>query len=170
MIKNISLLILFFILIVSSSCKKTYKNPPHNVVINEIMPVNSSTVTDEYGEYDDWIELFNRSASAIDLSGYLLTDNKKELSKWVFPQGTSISGNSYLIIWTDADSTQWGLHTNFKLSSSGEEVVLSKPDESIIDKVTFSDHSLETSYSRNPNGTGDFKWQKPTFNKTNNIP
>jgi hypothetical protein len=105
MIKKISFLTLFLIVLAYSSCKKTYKNPPHDVVINEIMPVNSFTITDEYGEYDDWIELFNMSAAAIDLSGYFLTDNKKELSKWVIPQGTSISGNSYLIIWTDADST-----------------------------------------------------------------
>jgi hypothetical protein len=170
MIKNISFLTLFFIILVSYSCKKTYKNPQHDVVINELMPVNSFTVTDEYGEYDDWIELFNKSSATIDLSGYFLSDNKNDLSKWVFPQGTSISGNSYLIIWADGDSTQWGLHTNFKLSSSGEKVVLSKPDDTIIDKVTYPANSLETSYSRSPNGTGDFRWQKPTFNKTNNIP
>jgi hypothetical protein len=170
MIKYLSFSILFFCLLVLPSCKKIYETPEHDVVINEIMPVNSITVTDEYGEYDDWIELYNLSSSTIDISGYFLTDNKKELSKWVFPQGTSISGKGYLIIWADADSTQWGLHTNFKLSSSGEEVVLSKPDAAIIDKVAFPAHTLETSYSKSPNGSGDFKWQRPTFNKSNDTP
>jgi hypothetical protein len=164
----ISTLIIF--LSVLTSCKKTYETPPHDVVINELMPVNNTTITDEYGEYDDWIELFNLSSSTVDISGYFLTDNKKELTKWVFPHGTSIPGKGYLIIWADADSTQWGLHTNFKLSSSGEEVVLSKPDATIIDKVTYPAHSMETSYSKSPNGTGDFIWKKPTFNKSNDTP
>jgi hypothetical protein len=163
----ISTLIIF--LPVITSCKKTYETPPHDVVINELMPVNNTTITDEYGEYDDWIELFNLSSSTVDISGYFLTDSKKELTKWVFPQGTSIPGKGYLIIWADADSTQWGLHTNFKLSSSGEELVLSKPDATIIDKVKYPAHSVETSYSKIPNGTGDFIWKKPTFNKSNDT-
>ena len=41
------------------------------------MPVNSSTVTDFDGEFDDWIELFNLSAAPMDLSGYYLSDTKK---------------------------------------------------------------------------------------------
>lgn len=170
MIKYFSISALFLCLLVHSSCKKTYETPQHDVVINELMPVNTVTITDEYGEYDDWIELYNLTSSTIDISGYFLTDNKKELSKWAFPKGTSISGKGYLIVWTDADSTQWGLHTNFKLSSSGEDVILSRPDAVIIDKVTFPAHSVETSYSKSPNGTGNFIWKKPTFNKSNDTP
>ena len=44
------------------------------VVINEFMASNSTTARDQDGEYDDWIELYNNSSSAIDLSGYYLTD------------------------------------------------------------------------------------------------
>jgi hypothetical protein len=163
--------LLFFALVllinISNSCKKTYEVAVADIVINELMPVNSTTVTDEYAEYDDWIELFNLSASTIDLSGYFLSDNKKELSKWQFPDGTEIAGNGYLIIWADGDSTQIGLHTNYKLSSTGEDVVLSDPDNTIIDKVSFPAQSQELSYSRNPNGTGAFNWKTPTYNKSN---
>jgi len=60
------------------------------------------------------------------------------------------------------------LHANFKLSSAGEEAVLAKPDQTVIDKVTFPAPTVEWSYSRVPNGTGSFKWQQPTFNKSNN--
>ena len=109
------------------------------------------------------------TGSAVDLSGYYLSDSKKKLSKWQFPQGTSIAGNGYLIIWADKDTTQFGLHANFKLSSGGEEVLLSKPDVSVIDKVVFPAQNLELSFSRSPNGTGSFKWQTPTFNRSNDM-
>ena len=108
--------------------------------------------------------------SAKDISGYFLSDNKDHFSKWVFPAGTSIPGNGYLIIWADDDSAQVGLHANFKLSSLGEEVLLSLPDGTLTDKVIFPGQSIELSFSRNPDGTGSFRWQTPTFNSSNNIP
>lgn len=167
MIKKIAFSGIILTILISYSCKKTYEGTGADVVINELMPVNSTTVTDLYGQYDDWIEIYNLTGSSIDLSGYYLSDNKKELSKWQFPQSTSIAANGYLIIWADDDTTQVGLHANFKLSSSGEDAVLSKPDLTIIDKISFPAQNLELSYSRSPNGSGSFKWQKPTFNKSN---
>jgi hypothetical protein len=169
MIKKRGLMALLLILILTYACKKTYETVPSDVVINELMPVNSTTIADNYGEYDDWIEIFNLSTSTIDLSGYYLSDNHKKPSKWQIPNGTSIVGKGYLIIWADGDSTQFGLHTNFKLSSEGEEAVLTKPDLTITDKVSFPAPTGELSYSRVPNGTGSFKWQSPTFNKSNNA-
>ena len=169
MIKKRGLMALLLILILTYSCKKTYETVHSDVVINELMPVNSTTIADNYGEYDDWIEIFNLSTSTIDLSGYYLSDNHKKPSKWQIPNGTSIVGKGYLIIWADGDSTQFGLHTNFKLSSEGEEAVLTKPDLTITDKVSFPAPTGELSYSRVPNGTGSFKWQSPIFNKSNNA-
>jgi hypothetical protein len=165
--KKISYVTITLILFVSFSCKKTYEIPDSDVVINEVMPVNSTTIADQNGEYDDWIELYNLSSVSIDLSGYFLTDSKKNLSKWRFPSGTVIVATSYLIVWADEDTTQAGLHTNFKLSSAGEDVILSKPDNTMTDKVTYPDQTLQLSYSRVPNGKGDFIWQTPTYNISN---
>jgi len=169
MIKKLSLLSAFFITLIIYSCKKTYEIPPSDVVINELMPVNKTTVADNYGEFDDWIELFNLSEASIDLSGYYVSDNHKKPEKWRIPQGTTIAGRGYLIIWADGDSTQSGLHTNFKLSSSGEEAVLTRPDLKIVNKVSFTAQALELSYSRVPNGIGAFKWKTPTYNKSNDY-
>jgi hypothetical protein len=131
------------------------------------MPVNSFTAADQNGEYDDWIELYNLSSSPVNLSGYYLSDSKKEPGKWKFPQGTTITAKGYLIIWADNDTTETGLHANFKLSSAGEDALISDPEKTILDKTTFPAQALELTWSRVPNGTGEFKWQAPTFNKTN---
>lgn len=156
-------------MIIQSSCEKTKDPTVGDVVINEIMSINSSTVADQNGEFDDWIELFNLSANNIDVSGYYLSDKSSNLLKWQIPSGTTISGNGYLIIWADKDSMQIGLHSNFKLSSDGEVVILSKSDGIILDEIVYPAQTLELSYSRLPNGTGSFKWQNATFGKTNDY-
>lgn len=167
MIKKISLVTLYLIFILSVSCKKTYENSQINIVINEVMPVNSATQEDPDGEYDDWIEIYNLTDASIDLSGFCLSDDKKDPSKWRFPDNTKISPKGYLIIWADDDFYQQGLHANFKLSSTGETVLISDPDELEIDKMSYPEQNLELSYARVPNGTGDFKWKSPSFSSSN---
>jgi len=161
------LLLLIIIVSLVLSCKKTYEIAPSDIVINELMPVNTTTVPDNYGEFNDWIELYNKSVSSADISGYFISDNHDKQAKWRLPQGTTIAGKGYLIIWADKDTTEYGLHANFKLSSSGEEVVLSRPDMQMIDRVKFPEQTRELSYSRIPNGTGAFQWKTPTFNRSN---
>jgi hypothetical protein len=168
MVKHKILIRFLIFLIILSSCKKTIVFVKTEIVINELMPVNTTIAIDQNGEYDDWIELYNLSPETIDVSGYFLTDNKSNISKWKIPDGTSISGYGYLIIWADKDTTQAGLHANFKLSSLGEKLVLSKPDRTLIDEAVYPAQGYELSYSRNPDGTGEFVWQNPTFNRSNN--
>lgn len=162
MIRNITKSCCLIIIILSGSCKKTYDIDA--VVINELMAVNSFTASDQNGQFDDWIELHNITSDAVDISGYYLSDSKSNPLKWKIPAGTSITPNGYLIIWADKDTTQSGLHANFKLSSLGENLVLSKPDKSTLDKVTYPPQTMELSYARHPDGSGDFRWQYPTYN------
>ncbi len=139
-----------------------------DVVINEILPKNSQNGADQDGDYDDWIELYNPATIDQDISGYYLTDSKKNPTKWKFPTGTKITANGYLIVWADEDSTHVsGLHTNYKLSADGENVVLLSPTQEVINLVEYPTTVLEQSYARKPNGTGDFQWSVPTFNKSN---
>ncbi len=139
-----------------------------DVVINEILPKNSQNGADQDGDYDDWIELYNPATIDQDISGYYLTDSKKNPTKWKFPTGTKITANGYLIVWADEDSTHVsGLHTNYKLSADGENIVLLSPTQEVINLVEYPTTVLEQSYARKPNGTGDFQWSVPTFNKSN---
>jgi hypothetical protein len=158
----------FLMLIIQNSCNRDDGNKPDKtVVINEFMAINTVTVADQDGEYDDWIELFNLTNGEIDLSGYYLTDSKKNLTKWKFPDGTSITAEGYLIVWADKDTTQLGLHANFKLSSLGERVILLSPDVEVLDKIEYEAQTKELAYARVPNGTGDFVWQAATFGYSN---
>ena len=137
------------------------------VVINELLPVNQNAGSDQNGQFDDWVELYNLTDEAVDLSGHYLSDSKKNPAKWQFPDGTAIAANGYLIVWADGDTLQVGLHTNYKLSSEGEKVLLLTPDLKIKDEVEYPATDVQQSWARIPNGTGGFQWTVPTFNGSN---
>ncbi|MBT5089481.1 MAG: T9SS type A sorting domain-containing protein [Flavobacteriales bacterium] len=137
------------------------------LVINEIMAGNFSAVADQNGEYDDWVELYNGSSSAINLNGFHLSDNENDLMKWTFPN-VSISANGYLIIWCDtAGTSQSGLHTTYRLSADQEEVYLSDPSGNTIDAVHYVNMPTDKGYARVPNGIGVMQYQMQTYDATN---
>lgn len=138
-----------------------------DIVINELLPKNSQYGSDQDGEYDDWIELYNPANVDQDISGYYLSDSKKDPTKWMLPEGTTIGKLDYLIIWCDGDTLQTGLHTNYKLSADGENVVLLDRDLNVIDLAEYPMTVVEQSWARKPNVTGDFVWSVPTFNQSN---
>jgi len=138
-----------------------------SLVINELMAENETTIIDQDGEFEDWIELYNNSDSEISLNGYYLSDDISEPTKWTFPD-TVIAPQKYLIVWTDKDEEQTGLHTNFKLSSFGETVILSDADQIVIDEISFGAQMVDISFGRFPNGTGTFKDMSPSF-ETDNL-
>lgn len=139
------------------------------VVINEILASNSSTAYDAAGESDDYIELYNNSANLISCANLYLSDDFTNPLKWQFPGSASISPNSFLIIWADNDTTQPGLHANFKLSSTGEELMLSYPGGIVLDSLIFGAQTTDISLQRCPNGAGSFIATVPTYNSTNCV-
>lgn len=56
-----------------------------SVIINEFMAINDDTLLDGNGESSDWIELYNTGMQDINLSGWRLTDDADDLTKWMFP-------------------------------------------------------------------------------------
>lgn len=141
-----------------------------DVAINEFMASNDGSISDGAGEYDDWIELYNKGNEAIDLSGYFLSDDEGDITKWQFPDNTTIEPDGYLIIWADDDEEQTTadeLHANFKLSAGGEQILLVNADQEIIDLIAFNEQQTDASFARIPNGTGDFQFRTETFNANN---
>lgn len=140
-----------------------------DIVINELMADNEVSVQDPSGEYDDWLELYNNSDITVDLSGWHMSDDENELNEWAFPEGTTIEADGYLIVWCDEDLEQDGLHADFKLSSGGETVYLSTSGLEIMQAITYEEATMDESFSRVPNGTGDFVWQEHTYNGPNST-
>lgn len=138
------------------------------IVINELLADNVGKERDEYGATEDWAELYNTSNKILNLYGCFLTDELNQLNKWSFPNGTYLAPNSYLTVWLDDDSTQQILHTNFNLSKDSGHVLLSLPNQTILDSVSYGAQTTNVSYGRYPNGTGSFIGMNRTLGLVNN--
>lgn len=135
---------------------------------------------DNFGQCSDWVELYNPTGAAIDLSGYYLTDRINNLTKWPFPDGSNIGANGFLRIWCsarpgDVPFDNNNLHTNFRIAQvdQGEVVALVAPDgTTIIDQFAFdSSYQLGHSVGRMPDGgDGWFIFTQPSINAANAGP
>jgi hypothetical protein len=135
--------------------------------INELMSSNGSTVMSGYGLYSDWIEIYNSGNQIVDLGGIYITDDAANLMKYRFPygQGLEITPGGYFLVWAD-DSANTD-HTNFKLSSTGETLVLVDTNgTSIIDSVSFPALGADQSWGRSVDGIGSFQ----IFNQGSSTP
>lgn len=132
-----------------------------SVVINEVVASNSTGDTDEAGEFDDWIELYNNTDSAISLHGYYLTDVLTEPAKWPLPD-TLLPAGAYLIVWADKDQEQGPMHANFKVSALSETLALVNSEFEVVDSVLIANVPTDMAFARVPNGTGSFVVQEPT--------
>ena len=144
-------------------------NTEAQITINEFMASNTGVIVDpDYNESADWLELYNSGASAVNISGYYLTDNFNDPVKWQIPDGTSVEAGGFLIIW--ADSYDTGLHTSFNISASGEELAIYSPSGDIIDSVSFGAQEPNISMGRKTDGAAEWVYfNEATPGATNNT-
>lgn len=135
---------------------------PQNIVINEVMSSNSSTIYDEDGDASDWIELYNSGSGQINLDGYHLSDDSSDIKKWQFGNVTIDPGSHLLIFASDKDTLNTYWHTNFKISASGEEIILSDSGGSIIDRIFVPASETDISFGRTSDGASAWMFQEPS--------
>ncbi|MFZ0035145.1 MAG: lamin tail domain-containing protein [Sedimentisphaerales bacterium] len=149
------------------------------LVINEFMASNNSSsgIRDEWGDYDDWIEIYNYGSEAINIAGMHLTDNPVDepLPWWDVPSdnpaATIIPAGGYLLIWADKQQSQGTLHANFALSGSGEQIGLYDAGGNLIDSITFGAQEQNKSYGCLPDGSEYWHvFDNPTPGRSNGIP
>ena len=140
--------------------------PASTVIINEVMAANFFGVTDEDTDVEDWVELYNTSAAAVDLSGWGLSNKPASPFRWVFPTGTSLASKGYLRVWLskkDRVASRTNLHANFNLDNGADEVLLSAPSGTVTgvlrDRVVVPLTRQDVSLCRMPNGSAASSFQ-----------
>lgn len=166
-------LVLFMITIIIAGFSSTSRA---QVVINEFSCSNLSQFIDNHSDYGDWIELYNTSASIVSLTGYYLSDDSINHTKWQFPAGITIAGNGFLRVWASSRNEVVGTtcHTNFSLKqtkNNNEWVVLCDPSGNFVDyKEMTQVTQLGHSYGRTQNGANNWSiFTTPTPNASNNT-
>jgi len=160
-----SIIIFLFIIIIFNNFIKS-----ENLFFNEIMSRNDIIHKDNDGDFTDWIEIYNASTSQVNLDGYILTDNPNLLSKWTFGPIT-IFPDSFIIIYAsdkDRSALVNDLHTNFKIKSSGEVLILSDQNGEIIDSLFTGLIPSNFSKGRQPDGSNNWVYfENPSPGKSN---
>ena len=115
-----------FLIVIFLGSGRVFADP----IVSEFMAINDATLTDEDGDFSDWIEIYNVSNQSVYLDGWFLTDDETRLERWRFPD-IMIEAGGYLIVFaSNKNRINPGneLHANFRLSGQGEYLALVKPD------------------------------------------
>lgn len=147
--------------------------------INEFMATgspfyNELVIEGEAASGSDWLELFNTTNDTIRLvqGRWFVTDTLGNPEGWELPD-TMILPRGYLIIWCDDfDTTITQMHSNFRLSSSGEHLGLFYNPQDLpimaIDTLRYTTQFAGQSQARFPDGTVNWIFSvNPTPNAAN---
>ena len=139
------------------------------LILNEAMASNKSVIFDDYGEYSDWIELYNDGEAEISLKNYFISDSPDNKTKGVLPD-IRIGAKQYLIIWASGrnvyNAETNSLHLPFKLSKAGETVSLFSMSGSELGRITLPE--MPSDISAGPDDDGNtFLLAEPTPGEKN---
>jgi uncharacterized repeat protein (TIGR02543 family) len=147
------------------------------VMINEVNAGNWKDRLDEDGDAEDWVELYNPGSSAVNLTGYGLSNKTATPFLWAFPAGTTVAARSYLTVWlSKKDRAVAGreLHANFNLDNGGDSVYLTASNATaagiLVDSATPPLVKTDQSWCRMPSGAATSPFmvcEQPSFNAAN---
>ncbi|MDG1330902.1 MAG: CotH kinase family protein [Crocinitomicaceae bacterium] len=137
-------------LIVSFSSYSFAQQPA--IVINEILASNDEAYSDGFGEFDDWIELYNSTDERIDLGGMFLTDDLDDPTRYRIPERedkwTTIAPKGYALYWADGDPEQGDRHMDFRLKKKKGIVALFDHDTILVDMIKYQMQETDISFGR----------------------
>jgi hypothetical protein len=137
--------------------------PP--IWLNEVQAANLTGPTDNFGEHDPWVELYNAGTNTISLSGFYLGTNYPGVTNWAFPTNASIAPRQFLTVWLDGQPAQTNgsvLHANFRLDAAGGKLALARLVNGlpqIVDYLNYLPLPANHSY-------GDFPDGQPFYRQT----
>ncbi|MGC8990187.1 MAG: lamin tail domain-containing protein, partial [Verrucomicrobiia bacterium] len=138
------------------------------VRLNEILASNAS-FTNAAGLTPDYVELANIASRDVDLSGWSLTDDSSNPRRYVFPAGSVIPANGFLVMECEGSSPASRTNVGFDLPASGGTLMLFAPTDTItpVDSVRFGLQVTDLSIGRTGHGTGNWTLTVPTFGADN---
>ena len=147
------------------------------IVINEFSCSNYSL--NIAGDNEDFVELFNQTANAVDIGGWYLSDNIDIPTKFEIPAGTIVPPNGFIMVMCSGEAQAGNLYaggflnTNFRIHQCKEEsVVLTDNTGTIVESHTYgsdiSTNQEDHSWARDADGVGDWRvCTAPTPNASN---
>jgi hypothetical protein len=134
------------------------------LVINEVLPINA-TLQNPDGSFAGWVELFNPSGTAVDVSDMSFSDDPGTPRKFVFPGGATVPAGGYLVTFFNPLAVPSATNTGFGLPALGGGVYLFEKTAAgggLHEAVTYGLQIPDFAIGRSPNGNGAFALTVPT--------
>ncbi|MBE0637672.1 MAG: lamin tail domain-containing protein [Bacteroidales bacterium] len=122
------------------------------VVFNEVSSANFSGITDEDGDFEDWIELYNTGSQPVNLKGWVLTDNPDLPGKWKFPE-IIIEPQGFLIVFA-SDKNRKVLIDHFETAVYNTDSFRYVNPTSEPDRFWRDPEFVDTTWQVSPGGFG----------------
>ena len=140
----------------------------YSIVVNELISSPSGSGIDQ-------VEIYNAGSNSVDISYWLLTDDRATPQKYQFPENTLLAAGGYLVV-DENDFNPFSL--GFSLSRKGDGVYLFQADSSknLLGYSHGWDFGAQidgVSFGRHVNSIGDeylFKQTTPSFGSENAGP
>ena len=130
--------------------------PLARLFINELQPSNQDTVSDEVGDFDDWVEMYNDSDAAVEMQGYSFADSSGVTQ--TLTGSVLVQAHAFQIFWADGSPGQGPSHLGFKLSASGDKLTVKDAAGRTVDDIVFGAATGQSTFARFPDGVGAFAW------------
>ncbi|MCM1079485.1 MAG: OadG family protein [Bacteroidales bacterium] len=148
-----------------------------NIKINEVMTGNDSSIVDEFGKREAWIELCNSSFTTVNVRGMYLTTDRSVLNKELsapqrqalmsqIPSGyefTVLTGHQHLLFHCNGNPKDGSRHITAKIAA-GEPVWVALYDGNgieLIDSVSVPALAMNQSYAREKDGSDVWSIRAP---------
>lgn len=127
---------------------------PPGIRIEEVTTSSASTIADEDGQHPDWLELHNPTGEPRPLGGLVLRTSAGS-SAWELPDRDLAPGEHLVVFASGKDRRETTLHTDFRLSQQGVDLVLARTDgRELVDRVAVPELTRDTSFGRDPDHPG----------------
>lgn len=145
-------------------------DPARSVLrLNEVLAWNVASV-ENGGAFPGFVELYNDGGVPLDLGGVMLTTSLSGGTTYVFPAGTVLDPEAFVVLWADAQTAAPGLHLGFPLNATGGALYLlgaASPTPEVIDSVSYGLQVADFSIGRH--GSGAWALNLPTPGALNQV-
>ena len=162
MLKRLSLLsasLALGVLPATASADVLGSNESGHLVINEIMQSNIDQLMVEHDFPDSWVELYNPTDKAVNISGYRIGKEPDLESSYLFPHSHNVPAHGYRLIYCDKKGND--THPDFRLeSTSSGSIYLFSPDGEVIDSLRYPEMPAPNiAYGRRADSDADWQYE-----------
>ena len=146
-----------------------------SIKLNEVMTQNETSMIDEYGARNAWVEIANISHSTYNIRGMYVTTDRSVLNKKMsvpervsrmsqIPNGdsrTNLSGRQIILLQLGSQPTQGALHFSVKVNANEPTwiALYNGNATQLIDSVTVPVLGADQSYARIANNGNASDWE-----------